>query len=123
MSYDKYGLYEQDGEEENYANDLEIQRQVELASSEEDIRDMLYKDITSDGMDKFLKTVDDKADSILKITIDTHKRLLKEYLVEMGDLPKTLQWLSAYVRENKELYRENHYECIERTNKKLNKDK
>ena len=69
---------------------------------------MLYKDITSDGMDKFLKTVDDNADSILNISVDIHK---------------TLKFLKIYVEENKELYRENHYECIERTNKKLNKEK
>ena len=76
--------------EEAHARDLELQHQ---------------EYITIEKMDKFLKTVDDNADAILHVSIDIHK---------------TLKFLKTYVVENKNLYRENHYECIERTNKKLN---
>ena len=68
---------------------------------------MLCEDITIEKMDKFLETVDENSSAILNISIDTHK---------------TLKFLKTYVEENKNLYRENHYECIRRTNKKLNKE-
>ena len=56
----------------------------------------LYQDITIDQMDKFLEKVDDNSNAILNVSIDVHKTL--------------------------NLYIENHYECIRRTNKKLNKE-
>tara|TARA_R110002050_G_scaffold271358_2_gene414775 strand:+ start:144 stop:398 length:255 start_codon:yes stop_codon:yes gene_type:complete len=67
----------------------------------------LYQDITIDQMDKFLEKVDDNSNAILNVSIDVHK---------------TLKFLKTYVEENKNLYIENHYECIRRTNKKLNKE-
>jgi len=76
--------------EEAHARDLELQHQ---------------EYVTNEKMDKFLQTVDKNANAILNIAIDNHK---------------TLKFLKTYVEENKKLYRENHYECIERTNKKLN---
>ena len=76
--------------EEAHARDLELQHQE-------------YVNI--EKMDKFLQTVDKNANAILNVAVDIHK---------------TLKFLKTYVEENKNLYRENHYECIERTNKKLN---
>jgi hypothetical protein len=80
-------------EEANHARNLELEHQ---------------EYITIEKMDKFLETVDDNANAILNMSIDVHK---------------TLKFLKTYVEENKNLYRENHYECIERTNKKLNMEK
>lgn len=91
---DKDESYENVQEAEEYhAHELELQHQ---------------EYITIEKMDKFLETVDDNANSILNVSIDVHK---------------TLKFLKTYVQENKNLYRENHYECIERTNKKLNMEK
>ena len=69
---------------------------------------MLCEDITIEKMDKFLETVDKNTNAILNVAVDIHK---------------TLKFLKTYVEENKNLYRENHYECIERTNKKLKMEK
>jgi len=69
---------------------------------------MNYEDITIDKMDKFLETVDVNALAIMNITVDVHK---------------TLKFLKTYVQENKDLYIENHYECIKRANKKLKMEK
>ena len=80
-------------EEANHSRNLEIEHQ---------------EYITIEKMDKFLETADVNALAILNVSIDVHK---------------TLKFLKTYVEENKNLYRENHYECIERTNKKLKMEK
>ena len=80
-------------EEANHARNLEIEHQ---------------EYITIEKMDKFLETADVNALAILNVSIDVHK---------------TIKFLKTYVEENKNLYRENHYECIERTNKKLKMEK
>tara|TARA_R100000773_G_scaffold44669_1_gene47231 strand:- start:11377 stop:11586 length:210 start_codon:yes stop_codon:yes gene_type:complete len=69
---------------------------------------MDYENITIEKMDKFLDTVDVNALAIMNITVDVHK---------------TLKFLKTYVQENKNLYIENHYECIKRTNEKLKMEK
>jgi predicted transcriptional regulator YheO len=58
--------------------------------------------------DKFLKRIKDNNIGMLCLSVDANKNL---------------NWLIQYYLEQEQLYPENHKECINRTNQKLNKEK